>query len=363
MTGADWSCGPRVVLVAAGKGGVGTSTTAALLALSFAEQGRRTLLIDSDDAHGTQHRWFGVCPEVGIGVLLHSSRAPEAAIIEATALLHLIPGGGTPVGLAAPSAASHRALWHRLATLYASYDMIVVDGGSRLDTIFAVCHTGVRRVVAVSDADPVSLASTFGLLKAVDALSPGLPVDFVANGQEERRARLLFDRLHLLTDRSLHRDVGYGGTIPEDIPLRNWLAEGGTFAGLAPHTPAVSAAVSCGGRLLSQLEDLPYRHAAPFSGEKPASIAVALRYDPLSAPAPVVVAVGQRLVADQIRRIAFSNGVPVLENAPLARALLNSTHTGQKIPAELYASVAEVLAFVIRQRALATLRWKGTATA
>jgi flagellar biosynthetic protein FlhB len=95
----------------------------------------------------------------------------------------------------------------------------------------------------------------------------------------------------------------------------------------------------------------------------PTHIAVALRYDPVQAPAPIVLAMGQRKIAERIKALAFEHKVPVIENKPLARALLASAHVGQMIPAELYAAVAEVLAFVIRQRALASLRWKGSAFA
>ena len=95
----------------------------------------------------------------------------------------------------------------------------------------------------------------------------------------------------------------------------------------------------------------------------PTHIAIALRYDPVQAPAPIVLAMGQRKIAERIKALAFEHKVPVIENKPLARALLASAHVGQMIPAELYAAVAEVLAFVIRQRALASLRWKGTALA
>jgi flagellar biosynthetic protein FlhB len=72
---------------------------------------------------------------------------------------------------------------------------------------------------------------------------------------------------------------------------------------------------------------------------------------------------GERQVAEQIRTLAFKHEVPVLQDGPLARALLNNSHVGQKIPAELFAAVAEVYAFVLRQRALSALRWKGTALA
>jgi flagellar biosynthesis protein FlhB len=79
----------------------------------------------------------------------------------------------------------------------------------------------------------------------------------------------------------------------------------------------------------------------------PTHFAVALSYDG-SHPAPVVVAKGQDLVAKQIRRIAEESGVPIVPDPPLARSLHSSVEIGQMIPAELYAAVAQVLAFVYR---------------
>ncbi|MBI2406711.1 MAG: EscU/YscU/HrcU family type III secretion system export apparatus switch protein [Gemmatimonadetes bacterium] len=82
----------------------------------------------------------------------------------------------------------------------------------------------------------------------------------------------------------------------------------------------------------------------------PTHVAVALRYDPLVAPAPVIVAMGERLIAQRIRDIAESHHITIVQNKPLARALLASARVGSVIPAELYAAVAEVLAFVFRSR-------------
>jgi flagellar biosynthesis protein FlhB len=79
----------------------------------------------------------------------------------------------------------------------------------------------------------------------------------------------------------------------------------------------------------------------------PTHFAVALKYDG-SKPAPIVVAKGQDLVALQIRRIATENNVPIVPDPPLARSLHASVEMGQMIPAELYAAVAQVLAFVYR---------------
>ncbi len=79
----------------------------------------------------------------------------------------------------------------------------------------------------------------------------------------------------------------------------------------------------------------------------PTHYAVALVYDG-SHTAPLLVAKGKDLIAAQIRRVAEENDVPVISDPPLARALHSSTEIGQMIPRELYAAVAQVLAFVYR---------------
>jgi flagellar biosynthetic protein FlhB len=79
----------------------------------------------------------------------------------------------------------------------------------------------------------------------------------------------------------------------------------------------------------------------------PTHFAVALSYDGTT-PAPRVVAKGQDLIALQIRRVAEENGVPVVENPPLARALHATVELGREIPEQLYQAVAELLAFVYR---------------
>jgi flagellar biosynthetic protein FlhB len=79
----------------------------------------------------------------------------------------------------------------------------------------------------------------------------------------------------------------------------------------------------------------------------PTHFAVALKYDG-NHPAPIVVAKGQDVVAKQIRRIADENNVPIVPDPPLARSLHKSVEIGQMIPAEMFAAVAQVLAFVYK---------------
>jgi flagellar biosynthetic protein FlhB len=80
----------------------------------------------------------------------------------------------------------------------------------------------------------------------------------------------------------------------------------------------------------------------------PTHYSVALRYDQNKTSAPVVIAKGKDLIAFQIRNIANSHNVPIVSAPPLSRALYYSTELQQEIPAGLFMSVAQVLAYIYR---------------
>jgi flagellar biosynthetic protein FlhB len=80
----------------------------------------------------------------------------------------------------------------------------------------------------------------------------------------------------------------------------------------------------------------------------PTHFAIALRYDRKTMRAPKIVAKGIRLNALRIREMAQQHQVPIIENKPLARMLFKHGKVGGEIPAQLYAAVAEVLAWVYR---------------
>ncbi len=95
----------------------------------------------------------------------------------------------------------------------------------------------------------------------------------------------------------------------------------------------------------------------------PTHIAVALKYDPEVASAPMVLAMGARKMAQQIKQIAMDSGVPVVENKPLARALYKTARVGFPIPVEFYVAVAEILAWVMKQRERMKTAWRGSGLA
>lgn len=73
--------------------------------------------------------------------------------------------------------------------------------------------------------------------------------------------------------------------------------------------------------------------------------AVALLYDKTKGTAPKVVATGTNLTAERIIATAMEAGVHIREDPNLVE-MLAKIPLGSEIPAELYQTIAEVLAFV-----------------
>jgi flagellar biosynthetic protein FlhB len=84
----------------------------------------------------------------------------------------------------------------------------------------------------------------------------------------------------------------------------------------------------------------------------PTHLAVALQFDAAKMVAPTVVAKGAGHLAERIKEIAATHQVPVVEDKPLAQALHKMVEIGEYIPAELYRTVAEVLAYVYRLKGM-----------
>ena len=83
----------------------------------------------------------------------------------------------------------------------------------------------------------------------------------------------------------------------------------------------------------------------------PEHYAVALKYDLNRAEAPYVIAKGVDEMALYIRQLAVEFKIEVMELAPLARAIYNTSQVNQQIPVQLYQAVSQVLNYVLQLQA------------
>lgn len=112
--------------------------------------------------------------------------------------------------------------------------------------------------------------------------------------------------------------------------------------------PAIKARIRNVQREMAQrrmMEEVP---GADVVITNPTSLAIALKYDTQIMMAPRVVAKGAGVIAENIKKIAEENSIPIVEDKPLAQTLFKAVEIGEYIPVELYRAVAEILAYVYR---------------
>ncbi len=78
--------------------------------------------------------------------------------------------------------------------------------------------------------------------------------------------------------------------------------------------------------------------------------AAALRYERSTASVPELVAHGRGKLAERILELAREHAIPVRQDPDLVE-LLTACDVGDEIPVELYAAVADLLAWLYRHNA------------
>jgi flagellar biosynthesis protein FlhB len=114
--------------------------------------------------------------------------------------------------------------------------------------------------------------------------------------------------------------------------------------------PAIKSRIRQLQRRVRRAQMLKDTQTATVVIANPTHFAVAVRYE-LNMSAPLVVAKGRDLLAQQIKEAARWHGIPIVENPPLAQLMYRVVPVGKEIPAKLYTAVAEILAVLFRAQA------------
>lgn len=248
--------GVPTLLCASGRGGSGTTMVSALLAMAAAGDGFRVLLIDADEHVGALTMMLGVRARATWADLRGARVAPDQIVARMSTTLSLIPGGAPRTAGDVPpalTAAERRACLRRVNSLAAGMDLVVIDCGARFETVAAAItpHADERLVAVSAGADPIGLASTYALCKAVHARHGALPLDVLVNRHEGSEAVRCFDAIDAGARQFLGFSLHFAGAIPTDPTLETALRAGMSFPDAAAGSPAAIAAHDAVMRALS----------------------------------------------------------------------------------------------------------------
>ena len=190
-----------------------------------------------------------------------------------------------------------------------------------------IAFTQLEGLIRVSDSDLGPLLVALGQV-AVKTTVGGLGVIILLSLIDFFYQRFQFER-----DMRMSK---------EEVKEENRISEGD------PHIKAKIRQVQRDMAFRRMMDDVP---KATVVVTNPTHYAVALRYErgeDGDGVAPRCIAKGKGPIARRIKQIARENGIVLYEDVPLARALHAQVDVGDEIPEDLYAAVAEVLAYVYR---------------
>lgn len=258
--------GERVLVVAGGKGGVGTSTFASLLSVGLARRGERVLLVDG--SQGWLHMLFGLPDARGLAAVRAGQATPADLVVQVRDGLDLLPAGlGDEALLLDAGPMERRSLARKLGALYPRYDVVVIDAGCRLASVLEACELGAERLIAVTSGERLSVASTYALLKGVHSRHPQLRRQVLVNREAPERATPVIRCMEEATARFGIGPLEHLGTIPPDARLVVGLEGVRPVQVTPPDTPAAQATLEMAARIQ---EELQARRAGP-EGERLAS--------------------------------------------------------------------------------------------
>jgi len=229
------------LLIASGKGGVGTSIVASLAALSAVERSETVLLVDATEGGGSLHHLFGARPANSLWMLSDSRWQADDVLLPLGDGLTLVAGGTSGGAIPPVNDEQRRSALTRLGQLYANFDTVIIDGGSRLDTISAVTELVEPAMLLVTSADRLALAANYALVKSVRSRRPETSIAVVANRHGEALADEACEFLVGACSHFLGRAIDIAGAVPEDPCLQAAVGAGMTVRDALDGSPAADA--------------------------------------------------------------------------------------------------------------------------
>jgi flagellar biosynthesis protein FlhG len=210
------SARPALVVVAGGKGGVGTTTVALELAAAVSKAGRRTLLIDADSRGGDVALLCGIEERYTLADVMAGRRSWNEAVCAGPAGVRVVVGERDWHDDRNPAAAAGHFL-DQFEHQDTAAEVALIDVGNRLDAVTSYVCRRADAVVMVTTGGVASVVGAFAAIKSLLASCNGNgrpSLQLLVNMTSSARvAEIVYYRLARTCRRVLGVDLRYAGRL------------------------------------------------------------------------------------------------------------------------------------------------------
>lgn len=234
--------GVQVIAITGGKGGVGKSTTSVNLAIGFAMNGRKTLLLDGDLGLANADVMLGITPKLTLADVISGARSLEEALTPVRENLSIIAGASGVTRLAGLGEAEHVGIVRAFSSLVDDIDVMVVDTPAGISPGVLQLTRAAQHVIVVVCDEPASVTDAYAVIKVLSAEHGLRHFKIVTNmTRVAGGGKKLFATLGKVTNRFLDVILEHAADIPDDDLLRRSIREQRPVIEAFPGSPSALA--------------------------------------------------------------------------------------------------------------------------
>lgn len=206
----------KVITIASGKGGVGKSNCALMIALALAKRSKRVLLFDADIGLANVHILLGIAPRLNLSHVAIGEATLEDILCAGPHGLTIAPGGTGIAAMATLGPEKIKALLEMLSALETRFDFIIIDAGAGIGETTIKFGTLSDETLCIITAEPTSLADAYTIIKVMHA-KRNLPPKIIVNmASSQADGQAAFDTLNSLVVKFLNKPLSLLGILPHD---------------------------------------------------------------------------------------------------------------------------------------------------
>jgi len=242
----------RIITLTSGKGGVGKTNLSTNLAITYAQAGKRVILMDADLGLANVNVILGIIPRYNLYHLVRKQRKLQEILMDTEYGIKIIAGASGFAKIANMTREDRETFISEMSKL-TDVDLIIIDTGAGVSNNVLSFIMAAHESIIVTTPEPTAITDAYGIIKIITTEIPQLkeaPKLLVNRVKSATDATRVSKRIIDISHQFLNTDIEYLGYVYEDEVVHQAVLRQKPFSITNPK----SKAATCIRHIMSRLE-------------------------------------------------------------------------------------------------------------